>query len=234
MDLTAFADAVGTTDPVTVTGSGTRGGAGARRAGGRRAGGHRLDPAGRDDGVRAAPARPSTSWTRRSAEHGQCVALPPGGTVGGALAVGRSGVRRLGGGPVRDTVLQARYVSAAGEVVKAGGPTVKNVSGFDLLPAARRLARHARVPRRRDPAHRPLPRASAGSAAPSTRSRSSARCTGRRRCCGTARRRGCCLEGHEPTSTPRRRRSALAAVDGPPPLPTGGRWSLPPGEVRGA
>jgi glycolate oxidase FAD binding subunit len=29
-------------------------------------------------------------------------------------------------------VLQARYVSAEGRVVKAGGPTVKNVSGFDL------------------------------------------------------------------------------------------------------
>jgi glycolate oxidase FAD binding subunit len=33
---------------------------------------------------------------------------------------------------VRDTLLQARYVSANGDVVKAGGPTVKNVSGFDL------------------------------------------------------------------------------------------------------
>ena len=64
--------------------------------------------------------------------HGQCVAIPPSGTVGGALAVGRSGVRRLGYGPVRDVVLQARYVSAAGEIVKAGGPTVKNVSGFDV------------------------------------------------------------------------------------------------------
>ena len=63
---------------------------------------------------------------------GQCVAIPPHGTVGGALAVGRSGLRRLGYGPVRDTLLQARYVSAAGDVVKAGGPTVKNVTGFDL------------------------------------------------------------------------------------------------------
>jgi glycolate oxidase FAD binding subunit len=66
------------------------------------------------------------------AEHGQAVAIPPTGTVGGALAVGHSGIRRLGYGPIRDTVLQARYVSAAGTVVKAGGPTVKNVSGFDL------------------------------------------------------------------------------------------------------
>jgi len=68
------------------------------------------------------------------AEHGQCVALPAGdgSTVGGALAVGRSGMRRLGYGPVRDTLLEARYVSAQGAVVKAGGPTVKNVSGYDL------------------------------------------------------------------------------------------------------
>ena len=68
------------------------------------------------------------------AEVGQAVALPawPGATVGGVLAVGRSGLRRLGWGAVRDTVLEVRYVSAAGTVVTAGGPTVKNVSGFDL------------------------------------------------------------------------------------------------------
>jgi FAD/FMN-containing dehydrogenase len=46
--------------------------------------------------------------------------------------VGRSGIRRLGYGPVRDTLLQAQYVNAGGEIVTAGGPTVKNVSGFDL------------------------------------------------------------------------------------------------------
>jgi FAD/FMN-containing dehydrogenase len=68
------------------------------------------------------------------AEVGQTVALPPwpGATVGGVLAVGHSGIRHLGWGPVRDTVLEVRYVSAEGAVVKAGGPTVKNVSGFDL------------------------------------------------------------------------------------------------------
>jgi glycolate oxidase FAD binding subunit len=65
---------------------------------------------------------------------GQCVALParPGATVGGVLAVGWSGIRRLGWGPVRDTLLEARVVTADGVVVKAGGPTVKNVSGYDL------------------------------------------------------------------------------------------------------
>lgn len=65
-------------------------------------------------------------------EFGQMVALRPFGTVGGALATASSGLRRLGYGPHRDTLLQARYVNAAGEVVTAGGPTVKNVSGFDL------------------------------------------------------------------------------------------------------
>lgn len=68
------------------------------------------------------------------AEAGQCVALPSwaGATVGGVLAVGRSGIRRLGWGPVRDAVLEVRYVSADGRIVKGGGPTVKNVSGYDL------------------------------------------------------------------------------------------------------
>src|SRR5205807_3178187 len=66
--------------------------------------------------------------------HRQCVALPAwsGATVGGVLAVGHSGLRRLGWGPVRDTVLEVRYVSAEGALVKGGGPTVKNVSGYDL------------------------------------------------------------------------------------------------------
>lgn len=65
---------------------------------------------------------------------GQCVAMPvrPGGTVGGALALGHSGLRQLGWGPVRDSLLEATVVTAAGEVAVAGGPTVKNVSGFDL------------------------------------------------------------------------------------------------------
>jgi glycolate oxidase FAD binding subunit len=65
---------------------------------------------------------------------GQCVALPATehATVGGVLAVGHSGIRRLGWGPVRDAVLEVRYVSADGNVVKGGGPTVKNVSGYDL------------------------------------------------------------------------------------------------------
>ena len=67
---------------------------------------------------------------------GQMVPLDPAdpdrATVGGVLAVGHSGVRRLRYGPLRDTLLEATYVSADGRRVKAGGPVVKNVTGFDL------------------------------------------------------------------------------------------------------
>ena len=136
IDLDAFAAEVGTDDPVTICGAGSRGGA--------------------VPGVRTVTAPSGIDWLQADemtvccgagtpvevldaalAEVGQRSVLPRSGgtvagTVGGALSVGLSGVRRLGDGPVRDALLQARYVSATGEVVKAGGPTVKNVSGFDL------------------------------------------------------------------------------------------------------
>lgn len=70
------------------------------------------------------------------AEVGQYVNLPASsrgsGTVGGALAFAHSDVRRLGRGAVRDSVLRIRFVGHDGEMITAGGSTVKNVSGFDL------------------------------------------------------------------------------------------------------
>ena len=57
---------------------------------------------------------------------------PERATVGGVLAVGHSGWRRLRYGPVRDTVLETHYISARGTVIKAGAPVVKNVTGYDL------------------------------------------------------------------------------------------------------
>ena len=131
MDLSSFADEVGDNGPVTITGLGTRGGPvpGVRVVGA---------PAGIDwiqpeeMTVCCGAGTMAAELDEALLAVGQCVAIPPTGTVGGALAVGRSGLRRLGYGPVRDTLLQARYISAEGEVVKAGGPTVKNVSGFDL------------------------------------------------------------------------------------------------------
>lgn len=69
-------------------------------------------------------------------ERGQFVNLPrysgSSGTVGGALAVGEGDIYRLGRGSVRDVLLQAVFVDSDGRAMKAGGPTVKNVSGFDL------------------------------------------------------------------------------------------------------
>ncbi len=56
----------------------------------------------------------------------------PSATVGGILACGLSGIRRLRYGPVRDRVLEVSFVTADGRLVRGGGPTVKNVSGFDL------------------------------------------------------------------------------------------------------
>lgn len=69
------------------------------------------------------------------AEQGQeCPLDPraPNATVGGVLACGLSGPRRLRLGPVRDRVLEVRFLTGDGRVVRGGGPTVKNVTGYDL------------------------------------------------------------------------------------------------------
>jgi FAD/FMN-containing dehydrogenase len=131
VDLTEFAEEIGSDGPVTIAGLATRGGPvdDVRPV---------MAPAGIDwftpdeMTVQCGAGTPMEELVGALADAGQTVAIPPSGTVGGALAVGRSGIRRLGYGPTRDAVLQIRYVNAAGEIVKAGGPTVKNVSGFDL------------------------------------------------------------------------------------------------------
>jgi len=67
------------------------------------------------------------------AERGQRSALPNrDGTVGGALAVGENHVAVLGRGMLRASLLEVRYVSAEGKLIRGGGPTVKNVTGFDI------------------------------------------------------------------------------------------------------
>src|SRR4051812_48525617 len=91
MDLAEFAEEVGNDDPVSIAGLSTRGG-----------------PV---EGVRVVMAPTGIDWVRPEemtvqcgagvpveelddalAEHGQAVAIPPTGTLGGALAVGRSGI----------------------------------------------------------------------------------------------------------------------------------------------
>jgi len=139
VDLDAFVTEVGTTGPVVPVGGRTQWDLGGPPAAGARevrapAGIVSLQPAEMIVRVRAGTT--VASLDAALAEHGQMVPLDPRAperaTVGGVLAAGESGLRRLRYGPVRDTLLEARYVSADGRLVKTGAPLVKNVTGFDL------------------------------------------------------------------------------------------------------
>ena len=57
---------------------------------------------------------------------------PAGGTIGGMIAAGLAGPRRIKAGAARDHLLGAHAVSGFGDSFKAGGKVVKNVTGYDL------------------------------------------------------------------------------------------------------
>lgn len=68
------------------------------------------------------------------AASGQRLAFDPvgGGTIAGAVVGGFCGPGRLSGGAARDHLLGFTAVSGRGEVFRAGGNVVKNVTGYDL------------------------------------------------------------------------------------------------------
>lgn len=135
--LESFAAEVGTDGPVTVVGGRTHWEVGGRCPEETRlvrapAGVRDFDPA--DMTIRVGAGTPVEELDAALAEAGQRANLPvtPGATVGGVLSVGRDDMHALGRGRLRDALLEAVYVAEDGRLVTAGGPTVKNVSGFDL------------------------------------------------------------------------------------------------------
>ena len=58
--------------------------------------------------------------------------VPGHGTIGGMIAAGLAGPRRIKAGGARDHLLGAHAVSGFGDSFKTGGRVVKNVTGYDL------------------------------------------------------------------------------------------------------
>ena len=53
-------------------------------------------------------------------------------TIGGCVAAGLSGPRRMHAGPLRDFVLGTTLLDASGTVLRFGGEVMKNVAGYDI------------------------------------------------------------------------------------------------------
>ena len=58
-----------------------------------------------------------------------------GATVGGAIAAGLGGPRRMAAGAARDFVLGARLLDGRGQLLSFGGRVMKNVAGYDVSRA---------------------------------------------------------------------------------------------------
>ncbi|WP_026115612.1 FAD-binding oxidoreductase [Nocardiopsis kunsanensis] len=85
--------------------------------------------------VEAGAGTPVAELYTHLAGKGQRLSYDPvraGGTIGGAVATGASGPRRLLHGALRDLVIGMTVVRPDGVQARSGGRVVKNVAGYDL------------------------------------------------------------------------------------------------------
>ncbi|EQD31624.1 glycolate oxidase FAD binding subunit, partial [mine drainage metagenome] len=87
--------------------------------------------------VTARAGTPLITLERLLEENGQMLAFEPPhlglqATVGGMVAAGLSGPRRMAQGAVRDFVLGVRMIDGQGRDLSFGGRVIKNVAGFDV------------------------------------------------------------------------------------------------------
>lgn len=97
--------------------------------------------------ITATPATPLAEVEALLAANGQMLAFEPWdhaavfgdpdakATIGGIVAAGVSGPRRLSAGAARDHLLGFEAVSGRAEVFRSGAKVVKNVTGFDIPKA---------------------------------------------------------------------------------------------------
>lgn len=74
------------------------------------------------------------AFQSKLAEHGQWLPIDgdPAQTIGTLVSCDSTGPLRLGYGAWRDLLLGAQFTNGRGELISAGGRTVKNVAGYDL------------------------------------------------------------------------------------------------------
>ncbi|EHK65157.1 glycolate oxidase subunit GlcE [Achromobacter arsenitoxydans] len=87
--------------------------------------------------VTARAGTPLAELEAALAENGQMLAFEPphfahSATVGGCVAAGLSGPRRMSAGALRDFVLGAQLLDSEGRILSFGGEVMKNVAGYDV------------------------------------------------------------------------------------------------------